>query len=209
MEPLYLRDGKRGLARKFPAEGPAGKLTGALVAAVAFGCDLSYEPEEQTWTRLPGAADEPGVWLGIDRRDRLRPDDVIRDEVRSGHRVQLGDGQLWEIPVARLALGGCGLPRTRVLRPDGSKGWKVDAQYAEVCAFAEKAWQYHTGGAGVVIEDEEIDRACGMALGINYRIGEMEAVALGLFTDVALQSIVRALIDYPTIERVLEAQKKS
>lgn len=206
--PAYLRDGKLGLAKKEPAQGPAGKITGALVTPVNFGCDLDYVPEEQTWIRLPAEEGEPGVWLGVDRRDKLRPEDVIRDEVRTGHRVVLGDQQLWEIPVARLALGGCRLPRTRVLRPDGSKGWKVDEQYAEICEFAERVWQFYQG-AGGLLTDEEIDRACGLALGINYRIGDMEAVALGLFTDVALQASVRALIDYPTIERVLAAEKKS
>lgn len=190
-----------GGSRKASTLGP-NELRGDLATPQAGHFDLSFEPEHQRWTPVGR-----GVWIGVDRRGTWTPDDFARSETRSGHKVKLGDGKAWEIPVARLALGGSGLPRRRVLTDDGKKVWEVEEQYRALSEFADRAWSFHAG-LPVVITQEETDEACGRALAVNYRMGETEAIALGLFTDTAVREIVLALIDYPTLLAAMEAQKK-
>jgi hypothetical protein len=197
-EPAYAAGGG---SRKSNTDGPD-ERRGTLFTPQAGLFDLAYDADNQRWVKI---AD--GTWLGIDKRGRVRPEQLARAEMRPGHKVLLGNSA-WEIPVARLAIGGCGLPRRRVLNQDGTKAWEVEEQYRDVCVFADRAWAYHSGH-GVIMGEEEIDTAAALALGINYRIGELEAIALGLFTDVGLRNIVWALIDGPTIDATLAAQKKS
>lgn len=202
--PAYAIDHLGRIARKEPASGP-GERTGALAAPCAGSAE--YFPEAQRWARISGD-DEAGVWLGVETGARLNPADLARETQRPGHRVTLGDGQEWEIPVARLAAGGCGLPRRRVLREDGSRGWEVEAAYRELSEFGDRVWRILNGEA-VQISDDEAEQMFGAALSVNYRLHAPEAVALGLVTDTALRAVLRALVDWPTIERILAAPKKA
>jgi hypothetical protein len=192
------------IGRKEPASGPDGR-TGALVATCPGSAE--YFPEFQRWVRHSGTP-EMGVMLGIDTSQRPKPADLVRETVHPGHLVTLGDKQEWEIPVARLAGGGSGLPRRRVVKDDGTRAWEVEGAFRGLSDFADKVYALYNGEA-VTIPDDEADRMCGEALSVNYRIHELEMLAMGLLTNTALRQILRALLDVPTIERIADSEKKA
>lgn len=198
--PKHARDPARALARKDATAGPEPGQMGTLFSPCAGIFDLAYEPERQTWARAGR------IWIGVERDARIRPEDVQRATVHPGHAVQMAGG-MWTIPVARLIAGGSGLPRRRILNPDGTKAWQVEEAFLGLSAFAERAWNVMHGGPEAITEDE-LDAACGAAISVNYRIGELEAIALGLLTAESEREIVRALVDWPTAMRMLDAAEK-
>lgn len=203
--PAWALDEAGRVARKEHAEGPAGVGTVGVLASPCRGAfDLAHEPDRQRWVR----SGTDGLWIGVDLLDKLCPNDVVRAEIVPGHTVTLGDGQAWEIPVARFAHGGTGLPRRRVLTDGGGRAWEVEEAYRDLCGFAEQAWRARAGD-DVAITQDELDRYCGQAMGVNYRLGEEEAIALGLFTDRAQRGILDALLDWPTVLAIAAAQKKT
>jgi hypothetical protein len=199
--PLYAQNEAGRLTVK-QSLGPD-RLSGTLATPCSGILSLEYRPEAQRWVKLPG-----GVWLGVDKAERPEPSALQRAEIRTGHLVKLGDGQCWEIPVARLATGGSGLPRRRVLAADGTRTWEVDAAYAGLTDAAARVWMA-LRGQSVSMADEEVDRACGAALAVNYRLGLVEALVLGLLTDTAIRGILEALVDMPTVRQILDVEKKT
>lgn len=188
-------------AVKVPAIGPGGRM--GQLESVLPGT-LEFLEAGQTWTALPG---QPGVWLGVIDGARIDPAHLARPTQRPGHWVKLGDGSEWLVPVARLRDGGCALPRRRALTPDGSIGWNVEAEFRGLTDFAGRVWDAHMGQAYSGTE-AEIDAMCAAALGVNYALGLMECIVLGLFTDSSQRLIAEALIDWPTVEAILEELKK-
>lgn len=199
--PAYVRaDGFRP-ATKHMTDGPEAGTSGSLLTPVRGVLELDYMPGIQNWHRLPS-----GAWMGVDPSAEIRAEGLQRDRVVPGHVVTMA-GQPWVVPPARMISGGTGLPRRRVLNPDGTKAWTVEAAYRGLTEFAGRAWAQMQGAAGD-ITDDELDAAAGEALGVNYRIGEREAIALGLFTADTLRELVRALVDWPAAEAMIEAARK-
>lgn len=60
------------------------------------GAAVPYHPAEQTWLQCEK------WWIGCWNARRPSPADVVRPDALRGVLVQLGDGNGWEIPVARL-----------------------------------------------------------------------------------------------------------
>lgn len=202
--PGYVNDSIGRLARKAQAVGP-GERTGALVSPTAGSAE--YLPYRQRWIKLSGT-DEAGVWLGVDTLTPPKPQDLARGTVQPGHMVTMGDGNAWEIPVARLATGVSGLPRRRVITDDGTRAWQVLDAYQALSDFAGKVWEL-VNGRLPGLPDDEVDRMCGAAMAVNYRMGDAEAIQMGLFTDESVRATMRALVDWPTIKEIIEAEKKA
>lgn len=204
--PAYLNEPGFRLATKIPAEGPDG-APGRLVSPLRDPGSLEVLPagSGQAWFPIDGNV-KMGIFQSLEKPAVL-PAQLARAAQRSGHLVTLGDGQQWLIPVARLAMGGCGLPKRRKLNPDGSVVWQVEAQFAALSEHANRCWDYRSG-LPVMITDEDLDRFAGEALSVNYRIGTREAIALGLLTDQAHAAIVDALLDVQTIDQIVQAHEK-
>lgn len=194
------------ITRRTNVEGPEGKL-GVLMAPVRFATSLEYLPESQRWIRVSGDAGGE-LWIGVDQRSGHVPGDFARSTQRAGHGVVLGDGHVWEIPPARLALGGTGLPRRRVLREGGAVEWEVEAAYRSLSDSAARLWNARQGHPESITADD-LDAIVGEALAVNYRLGKLEAIALGLLTDDAVRGIVDALLDWPVVLQLIQAEKKS
>lgn len=203
--PTYALDAG-ALARRQNVEGPEGKV-GLLSSPIAYATALDYDASAQRWVRL---SDSGGgeLWLGIDQRTGHAPADFARAVTRGGHVVTLGDGHGWEIPPARLALGGTGLPRRRVLGEQGAARWEVDAAYCGLAKDSERLWNARQGIPERITE-EDLDQIIGEALSVNYRIHSREAIALGLMTDDAIRGVVDALLDWPVVRQLVDAEKKS
>lgn len=198
-----------------PMRGPADGQLGILCTPCAGFAPCEYRPEEQTWREISGKGKEESgkggaIWLGVAKD--LAPHDLpalfARAEQRPGHLVRLGDGRDWQITPARLALGGSGLPRRRVLQDDGARGWAVEEAYRHLAEQGERIWQ-QLNGQPSGLTDADVDAICGAALAVNYRLGTIEALALGLLTDAGITKLLEALVDMPTVHQILEAQKKS
>ena len=206
--PPYVLDGTAPLARKEPADGIGGAM-GALATPCAGLLSLDFAPGTQDWHKLPGGADPAHpAYLVLTRGDKPTPAELQRQTLIAGHGVTLGDGQVWQIPVARLVTGGTALPRRRAYDVAGRKVWQVEVAYRQLCEDAEKVWSFHNGG-GVIFADDDLDRICSAALSVNYRLGEFEAITLGLFTAEAQRGILQALVDLPTVHAILDAEKKT
>lgn len=205
--PAYARDGAAPLLTRTPVDGPVPGVLGTLHAPCAGPAHIEYAPERQRWIRLE-ATPAGECWLGVETGADILPGSLARPQQRTGHPVTLGNGTVWEIPPARLALGGSGLPRRRVLGDDGSPVWAVEPAYQRLSAAAERLWNARQG-LPEAITDVQLDEIVGDALSINYRLHSREAIALGLLTDNAVRGVVDALLDWPVVVQVLSDQKKS
>lgn len=84
---------------KGPVEGP-----GVIIAWRRPGHALiGYQPDRQTW--LPAVPREGlaggRFWLGFWNDQPVTPQDLARAYPQPGHRVQLGDGREWLVPLAK------------------------------------------------------------------------------------------------------------
>jgi hypothetical protein len=175
-------------------------------------------PNAETWRKVPGG---PG-WVCLSADGRPGPGDLARAEIVPGHLVVLGDGNPWEIPIARgfaddepEPYGYMALPGVATVDEEGN--WTrggVAAKYRDLWELAERWWdtirqaRVETDdaeeGASIRFDFAGTNDAALLALQTNYRIGRVEVAELGLFTDQTVQEILGAVIDWPVIERWLK-----
>lgn len=163
---------------------------------------------EWEWTRAPGRSWWVGTW------GETQPEGLARARQIAGHRVRLEDGHEWLVPVARSFAVGSVLPQRLVLGEDG-KTWEGRplARFVAISARAARVArvlfdELEEGEGPLVVLGEGADIAV-EALAINYRIGPVEAAALGLLSEPAVFEVCKALVDWPTIERVLREREEA
>jgi hypothetical protein len=168
---------------------------------------VGYYPDRQTWKKAPGNS----WWVGIDRNNPPKPEDLGRDESLPGHLVTLGDQAKWVVPIIRgLSDEGGNLawsrevPTVSRLNEDGK--WIEGDMLPEF----EHLWQVALDWfelANLRGTDEINERFGNMgnghdyaaeALGVNYRIGPAEASILRLFTPQIVAKVLNAISDMPT-----------
>ena len=135
-----------------------------------------FDPGVQTWI------EGPGYWVGYQNRSKPRPIDLVRPMLVRGTKVVLG-GQEWTIPLVHAAIAD--EPFTLLPRSfrfvDGQTVLKVRDQYEAICQQTmEMADLVLNQGDWRLTEDETL-RYDVAVLGINYRVGIAESVALDLF----------------------------
>jgi len=171
----------------------------------------AFLPTKQVWHRAPGASWFFG-WL---KDDPPSPEGLARESTLPGHLVCLGDGNPWQIPVARFATGEIVLPKALGLDAAGNFALRPLPEFSYLADGAEKFWQAWSGAAKgemVTIDFEKYWPIAVEALRLNYRVGAQEVSVLGLVTTPNLWDVLKALIDWPTVEKFLEeqeAQKKT
>ncbi len=196
--------------------GPGGK-PGVLLAAA--GCHLpDFDAESQKWYPAGSEPDDKKYWFGFVTATPPTPDDLARDRQVPGNVVRLGDGRQWHVPIAR----NC--PRSRGLSPEGFKTDDPLPQYQKLFDMALEVWNcYDAIAAKMRLEkrDEEIpqeildgvidsDREMEIlveCLRTNYRLGEYEIRALGLFDDTCEESVLRVLIDFEGYKELVKGEK--
>jgi hypothetical protein len=191
--PGYAFDGPPPCTRAC-LRGPDGGK-GVTLGASADG--LGYYPDRQTWRKLP----ESNCWVGCDTLPG--PRELRRARQLPGVPVQLGDGNEWTIPYARrfvesddVVIPVCALPRCREMGDDGKWGrGEVVGKYKPLWQIATEAWDAFGGEA---TSEEWECQACAVVLAANYRVSETEISMLGLFDDLAVVSILKALTDIDT-----------
>jgi hypothetical protein len=204
----YAFDGQH-VARGCSA-GPGGKR-GLVVVADGFDLGrLGYYPDRQEWRCIPKSE----IWCGLFKDDRPAPADLARQQPLPGHLVKLADDRKWLVPVARALVADgdqlafqCRLPCATSLDDNGE--WRRDGvmpRYASIWSIAERWWDTafpaEEEGTGaetpkLTFDFGEANDAAAQVLGVNYRLGRMEASHLGLLTEQSVGSILLALVDWP------------
>ena len=211
----------RGVYNKGPDEKDGGSGAGTVVAEPTFAGKVGVFSDRQTWRKVPGS----DAYVGYYTDDPPKPADVARSQMLPGHRVELGDGQKWTVPIARgiaehgdNMMIGCTLPTAMAIDDDGN--WQEGAvvpKYAALWKLAEQWWDTvvtasaavegaDVSDAGLIVELADQNDAALLVLSANYRLGKAEVVLLGLFTSDTYGELLGALIDMPTM---LAWQKKT
>lgn len=199
---------------KVPSKGPDGK--GGVILAVhpdnpkGKKAKCGYYKDEQTWFETEK------YWVGFDNASPPEPIDLERKEVIDGHEVKLLDGREFTIPIARTYDMGTTLPEALVLGKDGKVVAEIIPRFVEISAKAHRLadeWGYSEEEKPTEDREFETDEArfhlAVECLSINYRIGPVEASLLRLLDTYNVVKIIGALIDSPTIKRIMEAMNEA
>lgn len=194
-------DGNRGLLVSDPKRLPAEKL--------------AYLADKQTWLKAPG---DGAGWVGWYSAEPPRPRDLLRSQSLDGHLVRLGDGREWLAPVARgirelhgEPIAYRAVPGGATLGDDGQwTGGAIQPRYRRLweiaTSFAEAFFESDDAAAGIEFDYDDQQSRAVECLAANYAIGAIEVSALGLLDDqlYAAREILKASIDWPTLERWLK-----
>lgn len=206
--------------------GPDGKV-GQMISVhpsrgVAGGEEAAtgYWPDRQTWTKVkeagPPIKDEKGkitgyedgptlYWIGREKASPPTPLDVQREKLIYGHPVKLADGKEWTIPV--VGPYQTRLPRTFAPAPGKRLTMVVREQYAAIFTESEK-WHALARTPNAEYDwHDAFSYAVGL-LGVNYRVGFWEVLALGLIDTDNFWRIASASFGTPDLAKSLVAVQK-
>lgn len=204
------------------APGPGGAGNGFIIVPKCAHPDgatprTGYYPDTQEWIE----SITKKYWIGWQKDKFPKPEDLMRKECVAGHIVTLGDGNKWEIPVARDFANGCSLPETLVLGPTGELVREALPKYAVFSRKAERLWDtwnyFCREKAGLIQDGDEepefltdaelYDFMC-EAISMNYMVDKWIIAFLKIVTTTNIQLIQDAIIDVPTlIQMQLDAAK--
>lgn len=211
----YAFEGKPSLCgcRNLPPEFGGGEFTVLADPRSLTDATAHFDASKQTWRKIP----KKEAWIGVVNASRPTPADLVRKHQIMGHMVTLGDGHRWMIPMERkYELNGTErafmsvAPQTYDVDDDGSWFSKPMDEFApliEISEFAIRSVMTANDGDGSTAEAwGTLHQLCCKAIGMNYRVGEIEAAVLGLLNDTVMWEAILAVIDWPSY---VEIQKKS
>lgn len=160
---------------------------------------FGYAPQRQTWIESANGK----YWVGWQNDRPPSPATLARREMIDGPRLELGDGNEWQlIAAARLP------QQARLI--SGNWEWAPQQRFA---SFVERtAWAFDVArktlesGAGIPIE--AVDYAMGV-LSWNYRITPEIADRLGLFTAEVLFHLLATTSDMKRLVEIQDTLKKT
>jgi len=201
-------------AQRHTTAGPGGAECVLLMGAGADTKLLYYRPDQQTWYKSLNDK----YWVGFYNDDPPGPDILARKEQISGHEVELGSGQEWTIPCARVFPQGTSLPQALILGPGGKVVAELLPKYAQFSMRAGVLWDDFMRQIGALegpqqlsAEDEWLLAV--EALSFNYRVGPDEINALKLLSTANFTKVTYAIVDVPTFDAKLKdyaaGQKKT
>lgn len=191
--------------------GPGGSKGTLYASCSSFG----YYPDRQQWTRMPNSQ----CWIGWEAEQPPTPDDLRRDTMLDGNRIELHDGNEWLIPATRALVSDDGEVRWKSLLPqrvavDQDGTWvyagvlpRLQRLYDIGTRWAEVRFSALTE-AGEAVLDIDPQDALTMAvevLGFNYRVTLAEVSALGLFAETSFIGVLDAAINFKFAMELLEA----
>jgi len=184
--------------------GPGG-VFGVVVGPTS---DVIYDPSRQVWK------EGKDYFIGWEKEQgQPKPEELRRKVIFPGHWVKLGDGNEWLIPVARYCGGETGLERAITMDRDGKVRQEILEKYKEFYEYAAwyLSWIGLDGGDPETVKDKteaEFYMMCCRILGVNYRVGANEVSALQLLTNRVEIEIIKALADWPSWVKMMEAIKE-
>lgn len=172
---------------------------------------LGYFPDRQEWRPMVGAPG--GVWCGLDRERRPRPDELARDTLLDSNLVADGLGVQWAVPAARrfhhqppsppVPLEN--LPRRLALDVQSGRFlpgevqeryrplWQAVRGYTEAAEAAVAAAE--ATDSGEVRFDYDVDGMAILALQANYRLSATEIDLLGIWDEDFRERVIEATLD--------------
>lgn len=153
---------------------------------------LVYAPEFQVWTQ---AWLDPPLWIGVDREHPPTPEDLARPEQLSGYMLTLADGHRYVIPTIRRPDGADTLPHDFYRDASGTFQSQIKPAWREAWdrtgPLADLVFAGDGVGAGLagMSEAEGLEHAL-YFLGLNYRYGDREQMALRLIDSDNWASVI-------------------
>lgn len=220
---------RRGVAKSFTGErdarasvsiieitgkGPGGH-SGVLITPLVNGqppLRLGFFPDFQTWHEKPAGCD---AWVGIDKEYPPTPGDLQIGQLLRGSDVQLGDGNLWRVPIVRTPfsrdqMGRSSLPRDFVYDADGIATGVRQASSDHLWELSGQVWDHSTNREKFpTIDLQVLLEVCIEALALNYRFGKAEQQVLRLINSTNWEAISDALLDVALVDEAIELQKKT
>lgn len=193
-------------------DGPDG--LGGMIVSYAPAKLVGYFKDTQIWQKIHGI----DAWVGYWKDDPPKPLDIQRESGVDGYYVELGDGNDWLSPVARLADGVSDVPCSHTLKAGkwvrGGPLQKHRKLWAAACEFwdivePEIENYFKTGQDSFTIDFDREHILALTALAANYRIQRTEAAILGLFDDQNVGVILRTLIDWPGVQALMLKKKEA
>lgn len=187
-------------SRRVEQEGPDGGAGVVFVPHVATSpCGgerlCGVYKERQTW--YPGPKDDDGVaryWIGHFNDAAPGPGDLDRGVAIASTAFRMADGEEWQIPIAQ------GLPQRRTLTPEGEDALVPRTEHvgfhAQAMAFLETVVP-HSADLTQMPDPAlaELWALASSALGLLYRVGELECKVLGLFEVGGEASLFRVCLE--------------
>ena len=149
-----------------------------------------FRPDDQVWKLI-----KPGVWLGYYKQGKPKPEDLQKSRIIPGYLIPLADGNQWRVPLVREYLHeqkpSTQLPRKMDFNGDGWTEGEILEAYQYLTRIVEpffdrwyEAFREHDFDpeANFLVWDDNPCAEAVQILSCNYRLGNHEAAALGLFT---------------------------
>lgn len=187
---------------------------GGLMLHCGTPADCHYKPAVQTWR----IANSGLFYIGFYNESPPTAAELAHKTQIEGNSIELGDSDLWLIPLARIFPVGTKLPQSLVLGSKGEVVKEILPQFAKFSAKCEKFWRDFQIGVGLIsgqpemLESEAIELAA-EAIGLNYKINIDGINALKLFTTQNIAEILALIVDAPTVMKnlkfAIDEKKKS
>jgi len=227
----YAFDAADDFIQRETAAGPSRTLNtsggpGVIVGRKQLGKEkLGHFAERQRWVPAEdfGGGD---WWVGCDRENPPKPDDVVRaQDVLGGRWLQLPDGNKWLCPTAREFVEQpephfeCALPKrlkwstaTERYEPVGVDRkyealWLLASSYNE--AIAEALRNANEFDTTLRVEFEQADMLAVMALQANYRVWLPELDLLDIMGEHTRARILDVLLDNETWQSFIKKKGES
>ena len=206
--------------------GPTGQAGTILSTHPLQGGPVGFFPDKQIWQPVAGVFEGGRPAVGMYTDNVPKPTGLMRREMLRGHDIQLGNGNLWTIPIARGFAeenGDVGwyttLPQYRGLDENGKwvqKGvaeryqqlWDVATRFSATMLLGIEEAQDQRETVAEFDFDEENEAAV-LALTTNYRISATEIDMLRLLNDTTVTELLLALIDWPTFMDLLKKKERA
>jgi hypothetical protein len=169
---------------------------------------VKYEAALQVWQKWtpPGCA--AAVWVGMYSASPPTVGSLQRRNFLGGQPVELADGGVWYVPVARQwhdddgpgLIYSTDLPRTARLNDDGE--WML----GDVTPALKWLWDLSVRFYDAKIGQATFNalRAAAQALSANYLVNEAELSLLGCVTREHAIAVLDALVQWPVAEELFQ-----
>lgn len=167
---------------------------------------IGYFPDEQTWHPVD---DGSLLWIGLDNTSPPTPDDLRRTKTFTGYEIELGDGNLWDIPVIRCpADESTSLPATQYVER-GKFVRTIKAAYKQYWEESVEIADWFFSGEKKEMPIVRLHELCVRAIGINYRFGENEQRLMSVVDSENWMALLGCTVDFNKVQAMGDVQKKS
>jgi hypothetical protein len=191
---------------ELPGRGPGGHSGLILQVTAGDPLRIGFQPDLQTWHERPAGCD---CWVGIDNEHPPTPADLAIGTPR-GDELELGDGQLWRVPVVRSPVDDARSAIPFDFAYDGNGMLAILRRECALWDLSEHGWNHYFHRAQYPdISAEILIELCLGALGLNYRVGKVEQTLLRLINSTNWNRCLELLLDVPLLMERFAQEKKA